>query len=151
MSPADVLLALVSAEAVLWADGDRLRFRAPEGALDEALRGHATRVRGALIALVRAGAVLPVARNGWDAEAIYEVEERAGILQFEGGMARSDAEREAERLVRLAHARAFVERAALVVDPPGGAVASSPARGKARTDVPYGRWAPPPGMGSAGG
>lgn len=136
MSPADVLLALVSAGVVLWVEGDRLRFRAPEGALDEALRGHATRVRGALIALVRAGAVLPAARERWDADAVYDVEERSGILEFEAGMVRSDAEREAERLVRLAHARSFIERAALVVDPPGGAVASSPARGKARTDCP---------------
>jgi energy-coupling factor transporter ATP-binding protein EcfA2 len=66
--------------------------------------------------------------------------ERAGVLIFDGGMAPSDAEREAERLLRLAHTRAFVGRAALMQhdsEPDehatGAAVASSPDRRPART------------------
>ncbi len=51
MAP-DVLLALVSAEVLLWVDGRRLRYRAPVGALDARLKAASTRVRGSLIALV---------------------------------------------------------------------------------------------------
>jgi len=54
MAP-DVLLALVSAGAVLWVEDRRLRFRAPAGALDEELRAAAGRVRASLVALVRPG------------------------------------------------------------------------------------------------
>lgn len=64
MAP-DVLLALVSAGAVLWVEDRRLRFRAPAGALDEELRAAAGRVRASLVALVRAGAVLPAERGAW--------------------------------------------------------------------------------------
>ena len=141
MTPADVLLALVNADVVLWVEGDRLRFRAPVGALDEALKGRATRSRGALIALVQSGAVLPATRDRWNPDAVDEFEERAGILTFDAGMAPSDAEREAERLVRLAHTRAFIGRAALLlhdepepVDHPAeAAVAPCPGRKAART------------------
>ncbi|MED5370201.1 MAG: hypothetical protein VX899_04230 [Myxococcota bacterium] len=140
MAP-DVLLALVSAGAELWVEDQRLRFRAPAGTLDDELRAAAGRVRGSLIALVKAGAVLPVDRAAWSDDDIADFEERAGMLTFDAGMAPSDAEREAERLVRLAHTRAFVGRAALIhhdfdesVDTPaGGAVAPFPGRGAART------------------
>ena len=141
MTPGDVLLALVSADVVLWVEGERLRFRAALGALDEALRARATRSRGALIALIRSGGVLPATRDRWSADAIEEFEERAGILTFDAGMAPSDAEREAERLVRLAQTRAFIGRAALLlhdepepVDHPAeAAVAPCPGRKAART------------------
>ena len=114
MSAPDVLLALVEAEVVLWVDGDRLRFRAPAGALTDALRVDVGRCRGALVALVKAGAVLPADRSAWPVEAIESFDERAGICEFHGGLAGAEAERVAERCVRLEHARAFVERAALV-------------------------------------
>ena len=117
MSPPYVLLALVEAEVVLWVDGDRLRFRAPAGALTDALRGDVGRCRGTLVALVKAGAVLPADRAAWPVEAIESFEERAGICEFDGGLARAEAERVAERCVRLEHAREFVERAALVSPP----------------------------------
>ena len=110
MAP-DVLLALVAAEVVLWVDGRRLCFRAPVGALDARLRAAAGRVRGSLIALVKAGAVLPVERGAWPAEAFAELEERAGMLLYDAGLPPLQAEREAERLVRVSHARAFVGRA----------------------------------------
>ena len=140
MAP-DVLLAVVSAEVLLWVDGPRLRYRAPVGALDARLKGAAGRVRGSLIALVKAGAVLPVDRAAWPEEAVAEFEERAGMLMFDAQMAPGDAEREAERLVRVGHVRAFVGRAALVhfdSDEPvetlaGGAVAPCSGRGLART------------------
>lgn len=143
MAP-DVLLALVAAEVVLWGDGRRLRYRAPVGALDARLKAAAGRVRGSLLALVRAGAVLPVERGAWPAEAVEELEERAGMLIYDAGLPPSQAEREAERLVRVSHARAFVGRAALVhfgsdesVDPLADeAVAIFHGRGVARTGAP---------------
>lgn len=113
MSAPDVLLALVEAEVVLWVDGGRLCFRAPAGALTDELRGRVAECRGALLALVKAGAVLPADRGTWPEEAVELVEERAGICEFHGGLARDEAERVAERCVRLEHVREFIERAAL--------------------------------------
>ena len=112
MAP-DVLLALIEAGVVLWIEGDRLRFRAPDGALDADLRDRAAACRGALVALLKAGAVLPPDLAYWPADARESVEERAAIMEFDGGLPRDAAEREAERCVRLEHARAFVARAAL--------------------------------------
>lgn len=123
MTPADVLLACVEAEIVLWLDGDRLRFRAPEGALTVQLRSHVAAGRGALVALLRSGAVLPVPVAGWPEDRRADFEERAAIMEFDGGLVREVAEREAERLVRLEHTRAFVARTALVVQPEAAAVA----------------------------
>ena len=113
MSAPNVLLALVEAEVVLWVDGDRLRFRAPAGALTGELRGRVAGCRGALVALVKAGAVLPADRGSWPEEAVDLAEERAGICEFHEDLARDEAVRVAERCVRLEHARGFVERGAL--------------------------------------
>jgi hypothetical protein len=122
---ADVLLGLVDAGVVMWVEGDRLRYRAPAGALSAALRDGAARCRGALVALVKAGAVLPAEVTTWRDPWRHAFEERAAIQEFEGGLVREVAEREAERLVRVAYAHAFVERAALVVQPPAAAVATA--------------------------
>jgi hypothetical protein len=103
----------------------RLRYRAPVGALTEALRAAAAGCRGSLTALVRAGAVLPPDRAAWPPAWREAFEERAGLIEFEGGQPRAAAEQEAERLVRLEHARAFVHRSALVVPPEAGAVATT--------------------------
>jgi hypothetical protein len=123
MSPAAVLMALVEADVVLWVEGSALRYRAPVGQLDARLRSQAATARPALLALVQAGAVLHRSRDAWALEERERFAERAGSLEFEEGLPRQAAEREAERLVRVEHARAFVERAALVV-PSAGAVAA---------------------------
>lgn len=123
MTAAGVLLELVEAGVVLWVDGDRLCYRAPVGVLTAELRDAVAARRTAVIALVRAGAVLPVSVAAWHDEARSQAEERAGIMEFDGGVVREVAEREAERLVRLEHARAFVARNALVVQPQAAAVA----------------------------
>ena len=133
MNAPSVILALVEADVVLWVEGGRLRFRAPEGALTAELRSQAAACRSALVALVDAGAVLPADHGAWSAELRELWEERSAVMEFDGGLVRELAEREAERRVRNEHARAFVARHALVVDPSGGAVASSPARGRPRT------------------
>lgn len=123
MSPADTLLALVEAGVVLWLEADALRFRAPAGVLDGPLRARVAASRGAIVALVRAGACLPAEVGAWPADDRAAVRERAGIMEFDGGLVREVAEREAERLVRVEHARAFVARTALVVQPDAAAVA----------------------------
>lgn len=123
MSPADTLLAVVNAGVVLWLDGDTLRFRAPAGTLNGDLRSRIASARGAIVALVRAGACLPASLAAWSADDRAELDERAGIMEFDGGLVREVAEREAERLVRLEHTRAFVARTALVVQPEAAAVA----------------------------
>jgi hypothetical protein len=125
MSPAAVLLALVEAEVVLWIEGSTLRYRAPVGRLDAKLRSQAVAARPALLVLVQSGAVLPRSRDAWALGERERFAERAGFLEFEDGLPRQAAEREAERLVRVEHARAFVARAALVV-PSTGAVAARP-------------------------
>ncbi len=75
-------------------------------------------------------------RQAWGPLAVESHAERAGILCFDGGLSPSAAEAEAERLVRVAHTRAFIGRAALLtsqkpssslaVEP--GAVAPCPGR-----------------------
>ncbi len=125
MTAPDTLLALIEVGASLWADGRRLRYRAPVGAIDDGLRARAAAARGALLALVRAGATLPVDRAAWPSAAREAFEERAGFLEFDAGHPRVAAEREAERLVRVDHARAFITRSALVVNPEAGAVATT--------------------------
>lgn len=117
MTAADVLLALIEADIVLWVDGDRLRFRAPRGALTDELRRAVDGCRGALLVLVKAGAVLPPRRVAWPADEVERFEERAGICEVDARLPRLEAELRAERLVRLAQARRFVERAALRAAP----------------------------------
>ena len=124
MTPADALLRSIEAGIVLWVEGPRLRYRAPVGTLTPALRDHLTSARGALIALLRAGAGLPVARSSWAEPWRSAFEERAALMEFEGGLPREAAEREAEHLVRLEQARAFASRHALVVTPVAAAVAT---------------------------
>ncbi len=125
MTAAKLLLELVSREACLWVEGDRLRYRAPVGALDDALRHAAAGLRTPLRALVKAGAVLPADRSAWDDVAVADFEERAGMLAFEGRLDTAAAEREAERQVRLWHTQDFLSRMALVSGAPSTPASSS--------------------------
>jgi len=136
MTAANVLLALVEAGAVLWIEDSRIRFRAPAGALGGGLEARARACRPAIVALVRAGAVLPAELAAWPAEERDRYEERAGIQQFEGGLPREVAEREAERAARLAHIRTFLARNVLVVDPPAEDAVAGTGQGTARTGGP---------------
>jgi hypothetical protein len=124
VNPADVLLGLAEAGAAVWLADGRLRFRAPEGAVTGELRVAAAACRSALIALVRSGVTLPADPAAWPDPWREAFEERAGIIEFDGGRPRAIAEQEAERLVRVEHVRAFVHRSALVVTPVAAAVAT---------------------------
>ena len=112
---ADLLLDLVEAGAVLWLDGEQIRFRAPAGALDQRRRGLVAEHRPAIVELLRSGALLPLEVTAWPADAREDLEERAAIQEFDGGLDRVTAEREAEHRVRLRFARAALRAG---TDPP---------------------------------
>lgn len=78
--------------------------------------------RAALVALVRAGAALPL-EAAWPDRWRDAAKQRARIMEFEGGRPRAAAKVEAERLVRVEHTRAFVDRSAFAVTPTAVAVA----------------------------
>ena len=115
MTAADLLLELVEVGAVLWLDGEQIRYRAPAGTLNQRRRGLVAEHRPAMVELLRSGAVLPPDVSAWPADAREDLEERAGIMEFDGGLPRSAAEREAEHLVRLRFAGAALRAGA---DPP---------------------------------
>ena len=123
MSAGDVLIALAETAVVLWFEDERLRFRAPIGAVTEELRARVVACRPALIVLLRAGAMRPREVADWSQDDRLERLEREGILEFEGGLDHEVAERESERLARLEHVRAFVARNAVVT--PDAAVATA--------------------------
>jgi len=103
---ADLLLELVEAGAVLWLDGEQIRFRAPAGTLDQRRRGLVAEHRPELVELLRSGVVLPPDVTAWPPDAREDFEERSAIQEFDGGLDRATAEREAEHRVRLRFARA---------------------------------------------
>ena len=101
MTAADLLVELVEAGVVLWLDGEQIRYRAPSGALDQWRRDLVVEHRSALVDLLLAGLALPRDVDDWPDSARESFEERAAILEFDGGLARVTAEREAARLVRV--------------------------------------------------
>jgi hypothetical protein len=136
MTPPTVLFALTKAGAVLWLDNGHLRFRAPAGAVDPVLHALAAACRTALVALLKAGALLPPDLAVWPSDERDAYEERAAIREYEGGLPRAVAEREAERDVRLAHLHDFISKNALVVDPLVENAVAGLGRRTARTGVP---------------
>lgn len=68
----EILQAAHDAGVILTVDGDRLRFRAPAGALTPALRTALADVKP---------------------DIIYEYHERAGILEYDANLPRTEAER----------------------------------------------------------
>ncbi len=136
----ELLVELVERGVLLWVNDGRLRFLAPEGALTEDLRRRAGAVHGDLVDLVAGGAVLPPDLAVWDEDPRYDYEERAGILEYDAGLARDVAEVEAEHMVRVAWTRTFLAGPRAddfpvdpVDHPAAGAVAPFPGREAART------------------
>lgn len=108
MTAGDLLMGLLSSGVDLQYTAHRLRFRAPTGGLSPERRESVATLRAELIALVENGAVLPWDISAWPEFARDTYEERAAIREFDGGAARQDAERDAERDVRVDHARVFL-------------------------------------------
>lgn len=112
MTAEEILLALVVARVDVVSQAGNLRFRAPMGVLTDELRARIAEHRPALMALVQRGAVLPWRVVDWPEDARGSYEERAAIREFDGGATREDAERDAERDVRVDHARRSLGRGA---------------------------------------
>lgn len=105
MTAADLLLELVGAGVVLWLDREQIRFQAPSGVLDRRRRGLVGEHRSSLVGLLRSGAVLPPDVDDWPGDTREDLEERAAIQEFDGGLTRVEAEHEAARSVRMKFAR----------------------------------------------
>ncbi len=107
MTAQRLLEALHGAGVELRLDGGRLRYRAPPGALTPDLRAAAAEHRDMLVELLTAEARggLPAWTAAWPEPWATELEERAAIMEFDGGLPRPVAELEAEVCVRHEHAR----------------------------------------------
>ena len=97
---AKMLADLRRAGVVLTANGDRLAFDAPAGAMTPAVRAMLKARKPELLAVLRgdylnaaAAMVLSHPDPEQRAELAYLFDERAGICQYDGGMSRSEAER----------------------------------------------------------
>jgi hypothetical protein len=84
-------------------EGDSLRYRAPAGALTPALRQALAAHKAEVLAHLRGD--LPAAVADWPADWREVFEERAAIMEYDGGLPRPEAEARAEELVREAHRR----------------------------------------------
>jgi hypothetical protein len=87
----------------VWLEGGRLKYRGPVAAIDE-LRDQVASERVSLVQLLEVGG-LPRAVRAWPVNERELFEERAGVMEFDGGLARPDAELFAEARVRLSAAR----------------------------------------------
>jgi hypothetical protein len=102
--PVLLLLDLVSRGAQLRVRGDDLLIAGATPEMLAAAKGS----KSALIELVRAhggevpGHGLPVERSEWPADAREHFEERAAIIEYDGGLPRAEAERRADAEVRAA-------------------------------------------------
>lgn len=78
-SERETLQSLHDAGVVLTVDGDRLRYRAPAGALTSELRAALAELK---------------------TELVYEYHERAGILEYDANLPRSEAEARAADILK---------------------------------------------------
>jgi len=83
--------------------GDRLQVDAPAGFLTPEMRKRIAGNKAELLALLRGE--LPAAQADWPEEWRERFEERAAIMEYDGGLPRPEAERRAEVLVREAYRR----------------------------------------------
>ena len=107
---AKLLTNLRRAGVILAANGDRLAFDAPAGAMTPAVQAMLKARKPELLALLRgdylnaaAALVLTISDSDQRAELAYLFDERAGICQYDGGMSRGG---EAERIAYCELARA---------------------------------------------
>lgn len=110
MTPAELLDEASHRGVRLFVVGSELRFRAPRGALTPELKAALVEHKSALLELLGRPAAPPRPANLTVGE-LERLEERAGILEFDAGLSRSEAEAEALRafLARPEQARGAVE------------------------------------------
>ncbi|MBN1320527.1 MAG: hypothetical protein JXA87_06780 [Thermoleophilia bacterium] len=79
---------------------------------------------------------LPAKVADWPEEWREIWEERSAIMEYDGGLPRPEAKRQAEERVRLEHARAHSLSNPLVVEPPAEDAVAGIGQGTARTGGP---------------
>ena len=88
MTPAVLLATLHAAGVVLTMDGPALRYRAPTGVMTAELLQDLSRHKAALLTLLTWRATVAQ----WPPDVLALWEERAAIMQYEGGLSQEDAE-----------------------------------------------------------
>lgn len=106
MTAVEVLAACDAKHIRLVVVGDHLQYRAPRGAVTDALREAVARHRADIVEMVRARiAVAHEAPAAWPEPWRERFEERAAILEFDAGLTRKNAETTAAVQVRAAFAK----------------------------------------------
>lgn len=96
MNPATLLMEAGRRGIRLWPDGESLRVNGPKGSIDPGFRSELARHKPALLRLlVEPEEFRLVIPDDWPAGAIEDFQERAAIMEFDGGLPRDQAEREA--------------------------------------------------------
>ena len=103
MSGLTAMESLSEVGVSVWLEVGRLKYRGPAGAIDE-LRDQVVGERVCLVQLLKV-AGLPRDVREWPADDHELFEERAGAMEFDGGLARPEAELFAEARVRLSAVR----------------------------------------------
>ena len=106
---AALMLSLLHEGAVPYLKGDEVALRGGGRSLPPALLAELKEGREALRDLLLRGAGLPLATEDWPAEAVMELEERAAIMEYDGGLKRVKAEASAALAPRVWWVRGRVE------------------------------------------
>lgn len=99
MNGLTLMEALAEVGVSVWLEGGRLKYRGPVGAIDD-LRDQVASERVSLVQLLQVGG-LPCDVRAWTPSERELFEERAGVMEFDGGMPQAEAELFAEARVRF--------------------------------------------------
>ncbi|MCK6521771.1 hypothetical protein L6R49_10065 [Myxococcota bacterium] len=98
---AELMLRLLREGAVPYLKGDEVALRGGGRAMPPELLAELKARREELRALLARGAGLPLATEDWPPDAAMELEERAAIMEFDGGFKRVKAEASAALATRV--------------------------------------------------
>lgn len=121
MSAERIVDDLRQADVSLWIDGDRLRYSAP-APLSEAQLATLRQHKPEILSYLQQAADPPPLTVDDRAEIQEAIEERAAIQEFDGGLPRAEAERQARIRMRAYHVHVAQRQAAaiwLVILAPG--------------------------------
>lgn len=102
---AELMLSLLHEGAVPYLKGDEVALRGGGRSLPPALLAELKARREELHELLVRGVGLPLAQEDWPADAVMEFEERAAIMEIDGGLKRPKAEASAAVATRVWWAR----------------------------------------------